>query len=501
MRKKNILVLLVFLFVVVLTSCSGLGGDVPSSGAPSSSEPSRSSSPTNSSTGTETSAQSSQDGSTSSNVSRNYTVTFDANGGVFDSGLNTYTVTASDGQSVEYKKPSRNNDTFLFYIDTEFNKWDFGSAVNDDTIFKAVWESDFLVLSDYVGLEKDSTYSFTLTVKKSVTSLDLSEVIKITDKCNLSLYFGEYEIDKILNLTNYYSLSECDFVVNVYNSQLGQQVSYTIHLRLVNDEEIIKISYYVDGVVVKTDTVQAGLSYEITYVPQDSSRTFNCWLDSSNNRVTTITPTSDINLYAKFFSSYCDVTLNPNGGIVDTESLRVNQNDSYTLPVPTKENYRFLGWSESNTYYTNDQGEAILSLEGKNKIILTAMWEEVTPTTDEIDDGNLVYVYDTDLQGYLVKGLGSNNPTDVVVPETFNDKPVVGIAQAAFQDKTINTLVLPDSIELVGDSCVSGATIDKVYYNGTLAQWWGIKFERTSRTCNAFKILNENGRVDYQNIK
>lgn len=492
MRKRNILVLLVFLFVVVLTSCSGLGSDTPSSGD----APGKTSYPTSSATAP--SAQSYQ-GNSNSNVSRSYTITFDANGGIFDSGLSKETITVSEGDYVDYKKPSRDNDEFLFYVDSNYNKWDFGSAVNVDTVFKAVWESDFLVLSNYLGLEKDTNDSFTLIIKKSTISLDLSEVIKIKDKCDLSVYFENQAIDETINLNNYSSLSNFDIFVHIFNSQIKQEIVYTIHLNIVNDEELFKINYYVDGEVVKTKIVQAGLNYDITYVPTDSSRTFNCWLDSSNNKVQSVTPTSDIDLYAKFNSDNCIVTLDPKGGTIDTKKVIVTDVDSYTLPVPVKDNNRFLGWSYSGTYYSNDQGESVYSLEGKKSITLIAMWESTT--INQIDDGYLVYVYYSNKQGYLVKGLGSNNPTDVIIPETYNDLPVVGIAAGAFQNDTIDRLVLPSSIELVGNAAVYGATIDKVYYNGTLAQWSSIEFDYTSINSNSFYILNESGSVDYLNKK
>lgn len=58
-----------------------------------------------------------------------------------------------------------------------------------------------------------------------------------------------------------------------------------------------------------------------------------------------------------------------------------------------------------------------------------------------------------DVIGYEVTGKGSFNGTNLVIPETHNGLPVLGIADSAFfQNSTINSVTIPNGIIYIGDA-------------------------------------------------
>jgi len=61
------------------------------------------------------------------------------------------------------------------------------------------------------------------------------------------------------------------------------------------------------------------------------------------------------------------------------------------------------------------------------------------------------YVYQGSAVGYLVAGRGESTATDLVIPEKYRGKPVMGIGTSAFENcKDISSVTLPDSISSIG---------------------------------------------------
>ncbi len=61
--------------------------------------------------------------------------------------------------------------------------------------------------------------------------------------------------------------------------------------------------------------------------------------------------------------------------------------------------------------------------------------------------------------GYVVTGIGSATDTELVFPKTYEGKPVMAIADNAFEDNTsITSIWLPNCIKNIGDSAFRGCT-------------------------------------------
>lgn len=71
----------------------------------------------------------------------------------------------------------------------------------------------------------------------------------------------------------------------------------------------------------------------------------------------------------------------------------------------------------------------------------------------------LQYTFADDGSGFIVSGLGSCADTEIVIPDSYRDKPVVGIADRLFAKKTyITDVTLPNSLTYIGFETFSGCT-------------------------------------------
>ena len=87
------------------------------------------------------------------------------------------------------------------------------------------------------------------------------------------------------------------------------------------------------------------------------------------------------------------VTLNANGGDVATSSVYVEENNSFTLPVPTRAGYAFLGWYTSyngeEIRLTDEAGNSISSWYIEQDITAYASWGALYDITLDLRGGYL----------------------------------------------------------------------------------------------------------------
>ncbi len=59
--------------------------------------------------------------------------------------------------------------------------------------------------------------------------------------------------------------------------------------------------------------------------------------------------------------------------------------------------------------------------------------------------------------GWVVVGIGVCSDKDIVIPSTFNSKPVVEIREEAFTEcRSITSVTIPGNIKVIGDKAFHG---------------------------------------------
>lgn len=85
---------------------------------------------------------------------------------------------------------------------------------------------------------------------------------------------------------------------------------------------------------------------------------------------------SDLTLYATWENSQYNITLDPNGGNVDDTNILVVFDKTYTLPLPARLNYTFLGWYSSDNIRISSNA----TWRRTQDEVLIAKWTNVATT-------------------------------------------------------------------------------------------------------------------------
>ncbi|MGN1042533.1 MAG: leucine-rich repeat protein, partial [Christensenellales bacterium] len=110
----------------------------------------------------------------------------------------------------------------------------------------------------------------------------------------------------------------------------------------------------------------------------------------------------DASVRAEYVDAYT-VRLDAGEGTVETAEITVGKGMTYVLPVPTRKNYRFVGWTWSNMTITGEDGESLEAFFFDNDVILTARYEEKPKFTVSVSNGerereDFVYYQDEEIR-------------------------------------------------------------------------------------------------------
>ena len=157
-------------------------------------------------------------------------------------------------------------------------------------------------------------------------------------------------------------------------------------------------------------------------VPSREGHQFVGWQDSEGNFVTSvIVPHDDITLKAVWEANIYTVIFDSKGGSY-IPPITAKYGTKITMPiVPVKVGYNFAGWYLDGEFYVLD------SIPARN-ITLEAVWnQEFTP--------GLIFELTSNKEAYVVAGYTGSSQS-VFIPSYYNNKPVIGIKNNAFLNKT-----------------------------------------------------------------
>ena len=175
----------------------------------------------------------------------------------------------------------------------------------------------------------------------------------------------------------------------------------------------------------------------------DSETDGNAVTDSKGNSLTPFDFTERKTLYARLQANVNKLIFYPNGGMGDMEQMDVATDETVKLPACeyTYDGCTFVGWStssDSDRVVYADQADFTMSAAPETT--LYAVWKSNFKMT-AIDGG------------YRVDGFADGCETsNVVIPATFNGKPVTEIGEKAFQYYNYNivSVSLPSTLTNIG---------------------------------------------------
>ena len=195
--------------------------------------------------------------------------------------------------------------------------------------------------------------------------------------------------------------------------------------------------------------VKAGTALSLAdYVPVKPGFTFTGYKSGetvygSND---TVTVNADMTLTAEWVEAAPEtvsVTFDPAGGTLAETRVTVEKGSAVKLAsyLPEKEGYLFKGWSDGTTLYAKDA-----EITPDADLALIAVWER-----PETPAENFTFAESEDGRSYILSGLAENFAVaDVVVPGTYNGKPVTAIESNVFSYRNaIRSLDFSRCTELV----------------------------------------------------
>ena len=171
----------------------------------------------------------------------------------------------------------------------------------------------------------------------------------------------------------------------------------------------------------------------------------------------------NISVTARWEFMEYEIVYELNGGTLENQVTGFNYDTpTFTIPVPTKENYIFSHWEdEKGKKY---QGEFIVPQGTDKDIYLKAIWWD-------FEEDGIRYIYENnELTVYTYEGEGDQ---EIVVPSELYGKAVVKIREGAFRDlgrrvagqNAIYRVYLSDSIKFIGKNAFLGCDNVKVVYS------------------------------------
>lgn len=272
-----------------------------------------------------------------------------------------------------------------------------------------------------------------MLVDKSINSLNLSNLVETTNDSIWELYSSQSEL---IN-TKVASLNDGENIFFIKVLALNNKFENTYTLTIYKSYEICINYFNVYNECINTEIAETGYQYDIDYIPQIDGYSFNFWL-YEDNKVETIIPWNDINLYADCNARTYTISLNLNGGELENfpVQFQVEYDSLIDLPIPVRECYMFDCWM---------YGEEILSNGDKWKIL-----------NDCEIDAEYEFYLNLELKEdntYKVLGGKDENMTKLIIPDSYENIPITEIDREAFRNNLkIEEIYFGENVKIIGHS-------------------------------------------------
>lgn len=276
------------------------------------------------------------------------------------------------------------------------------------------------------------------------------------------------------------------------NGDLAEVYTLTIYRSYA-----VTVSYYNHkDVLVYSDTAYTGYEYELNYDYTTPGYTFNSWTENGITYQSRVL-WDDMALHAKMTANSYIVSLNVDGGTLTPSRVDVIYDTKYTLPVPERQGYTFLGWYIDEKQLTDKSGQSLSAWLYAEDSSVTAKWQinQYTVTAEYNEQAGSVtgtgnYDFGTEITlkaitpnlGYTFSGWYHGSDcltTDYIYTFTLsaenvnltakydvNDEMSVFIFSSTstactitgIQDKSVTELIVPDYVTEIEEGAFSGCS-------------------------------------------
>ncbi len=189
-----------------------------------------------------------------------------------------------------------------------------------------------------------------------------------------------------------------------------------------------QVTYMMDGVVLATDSVWAGLPITISVEPTKEGYTFSGWQD-----VPTVMPEYDVTLTGSFVINTYTLSYVVDGETIGSESVTYNA-PVVAQPEPTKEGYTFSGWSNLPEVMPANDVTVVGSFTANSYTVTYTVDGEVV-STEVVEYGAVLTAPQTPTkEGYKFSGWSEH-------PETMPAQDLVIVATFTLESYTLTYLI------------------------------------------------------------
>jgi uncharacterized repeat protein (TIGR02543 family) len=153
-----------------------------------------------------------------------------------------------------------------------------------------------------------------------------------------------------------------------------------------------------------------------------------------------------------------------------------------TLETPVNEGYQFMGWFEDES--TSSPYD--FSIPINSDVTISAEW-----SSDDLE-----FRYDSISEIYVVS-LGNASDVNIIIPRIYNGKPVEEIGDYGFMFSSIESIIIPSSIKIIGIDAFRSSSLSKVEFKGESNLHTIKNFAFSNTLLTAFNIPRHVNNIGY----
>ncbi|MBQ9115940.1 MAG: InlB B-repeat-containing protein [Clostridia bacterium] len=295
-------------------------------------------------------------------------------------------------------------DVFMFEsIADALDGYSFISIVNDVNTL----DQKILLVTDVekLYLREKGSYLCTLVNRAGAT---FSFTVELRKDLDISISFSGEGTSHLGSISTYYSdegvelpkIERYGYILKGYTDKYGNVYNGTIAKIMFKADTVLEPIWEAKRFILSFDSgvpsMEVAFGEEYTLPIPDSSRPdfgFVAWTDGEKrieDNKFILCSESDVTLTAEFERTHSLIRFDSNGGQC-VEYAICGLGETVALPIPTRDGFEFIGWSDSerkNFFY----GSVLINSLGE--VTLVANWEQIhepepQPETDEAEDQNI----------------------------------------------------------------------------------------------------------------